>query len=100
MSKTWLPRENVTSWFDYYMSGYIFDLDTIQLSHTKFFSGLPGAWKYFIGDALVNAIIPALLLVVVIYFAYMKKGFHQKTQKTQQEKSRRPNSIIRHLVFI
>jgi len=81
MSKAWLPRENVTSWFDYYMSGYIFDLDTIQLSHTKFFSALPGAWKYFIGDALVNAIIPALLLIVVIYTFYMKKGFIKKRKK-------------------
>ena len=89
MSKTWLPRENVTSWFDYYMSGYIFDLDTIQLSHTKLFSGLPGAWKYFIGDALVNAIIPAFLVVVVIYYFYMKKGFIKKRKKYNKKNTNR-----------
>jgi len=81
MSKTWLPRENVTSWFDYYLTGYIFDKGTIQLSHTKLFDGLPGAWKYFIGDALINAIIPAILLVFVIYYFYMKKGFIKKRKK-------------------
>ena len=85
MSKTWLPRENVTSWFDTYMTGYIFDLDTVQLSGTKLFSGLPGAWKYFIGDALVNAIIPAILLIVVIYYFYMKKGFIKKRKRINKK---------------
>jgi hypothetical protein len=81
MSKTWLPRQNVTSWFDYYLTGFIFDQNTTQLSHTKFFGSLPGAWKYFIGDALVNAIIPAILLVFIIYNFYMKKGFVKKRKR-------------------
>ncbi|MEW6220055.1 MAG: YeeE/YedE thiosulfate transporter family protein, partial [Thermodesulfobacteriota bacterium] len=81
MAKTYLPREKVQSWFDYYMTGFIFDQPATQLSHTKAFAGLPGAWKYFIGDSLVNAIIPATLLIIVIYFGYMRQSFIAKRQK-------------------
>ncbi len=77
-----LPKEKVTSWFDYYLTGYVWDQPKIQLSHTKAFSAaLPGAYKYFIGDSLVNALIPAFVLMVVIYAFYIRKGFLKKRAK-------------------
>jgi hypothetical protein len=95
VAKAWVPRGNVTSWFDYYLTGYIFDLPTTQLSHTKLFSGLPGSMKYFVGDALINAIIPAILLIFIIYFAYMKNGFIKKREKqNKKEKLNLPTTGI------
>ncbi len=77
-----LPADKVTSWFDYYLTGYVWDQPAIQLSHTQAFSSsLPGASKYFIADALISAIIPAIVLIVVIYAFYIRKGFLKKRVK-------------------
>ncbi|HET7318747.1 MAG TPA: YeeE/YedE thiosulfate transporter family protein [Nitrospirota bacterium] len=77
-----LPADKVTSWFDYYLSGYVWDKPSIQLSHTQVFSNaLPGASKFFVADALISAIIPALILIVVIYAFYIRKGFLKKRAK-------------------
>jgi uncharacterized membrane protein YedE/YeeE len=77
-----LPPDKVTSWFDYYLTGYVWDQPAIQLSHTKPVSNaLPGISKYFIGDALISAIIPALVLIFVIYWFYTRKGFMKKRLK-------------------
>jgi uncharacterized membrane protein YedE/YeeE len=77
-----LPPDKVTSWFDYYLSGYVWDKPSIQLSHTQVFSNaLPGASKFFVADALISAIIPALVLIVVIYAFYIRKGFLKKRAK-------------------
>jgi len=77
-----LPADKVTSWFDYYLTGYVWDKPSIQLSHTAIFSNaLPGASKYFIADALISAIIPALVLIIVIYAFYIRKGFIKKRSK-------------------
>jgi uncharacterized membrane protein YedE/YeeE len=76
-----LPADKLTSSFDYYLAGYIWDQPTIQLSHTATFSGLPGAMKYFVADSLITAIIPAIVLLMVIYYFYMRKGFLKKRAK-------------------
>ncbi|MBI5025230.1 MAG: YeeE/YedE family protein, partial [Nitrospirae bacterium] len=77
-----LPKEKITSWFDTYLTGYVWDQPTLQLSHTKAISeAFPGAWKYFIGDAMINTIIPAILLLVVIYAVWVRKGFIKKRVK-------------------
>ena len=84
-AKTYLPAEKINSWFDYFMAGYIFDLKGFQLSDLQPFASLPGAAKYFVGDMLINAIIPALLLIVIIYSFYMKKGFIKKREKENKK---------------
>ncbi len=87
----WLPQDKVNSWFDYFMTGYIFDLHGFQLSDLEPFASLPGVSKYFVGDMLVNAIIPALLLMVVIYAAYMRKGF---IKKRERENKKNPGAAL------
>lgn len=68
--------------FDKYLAGYVWDQPAIQLSHTKVISeNLPGASKYFIGDALISGIIPAILLLVVIYAVWIRKGYIKKRKK-------------------
>lgn len=69
-------------WFDKYLAGYVWDQPSIQLSQTAAISNaLPGAWKYFIGDAFLNAILPASIILVVIYYFYNRKGFLKKKAK-------------------
>ena len=76
------PAEKMTSSFDTYLAGYVWDKSSIQLSHTKFFSeSLPGISKYFIADALINTLIPAALLLIVIYYFFSRKGFIKKRAK-------------------
>lgn len=83
VAKTWPVGDRITSWFDIYLTGYVWDKPAIQLSKTQIFSGLPGAWKYFIGDSLINALIPAAILLVVIYYFYSRKGFIKKRKKAK-----------------
>lgn len=79
-----IPAEKMTSSFDTYLAGYIWDQPTLQLSHTKAISdALPGASKYFIADSLLNAIIPAALLLITIYIFYIRKGFLKKRAKAK-----------------
>ena len=79
-----LPAEKMTSSFDTYLAGYVWDQPTLQLSHTKVMSdALPGAAKYFIADSLLNAVIPAAVILVVIYAFYIRKGFLKKRAKAK-----------------
>ncbi|MDP2168540.1 MAG: YeeE/YedE family protein [Thermodesulfovibrionales bacterium] len=76
------PADKMTASFDTYLAGYVWDKPSVQLSHTKALSeALPGASKYFVADALLNAIIPAMLLLVVIYAIWVRKGFIKKRAK-------------------
>jgi len=59
----------------------VWDQPVVQLSKTAAFSGLPGISKYFIADSLINALIPAVLLLVTIYYFYTRKGFLKKRAK-------------------
>ncbi|MFA4828183.1 MAG: YeeE/YedE family protein [Thermodesulfovibrionales bacterium] len=79
-----IPVEKMTSSFDTYLAGYIWNQPVLQLSKTKAISeALPGAAKYFIGDSLLNALIPAALLLIVIYAFYIRKGFMKKRAKAK-----------------
>ncbi len=78
-----LPADKMTSSFDVYLAGYVWNQPTVQMSHTKAFSGLTGASKYFIADSLINALIPAVVLLIVIYFFYIRKGFLKKRAKAK-----------------
>jgi uncharacterized membrane protein YedE/YeeE len=76
------PAANMTSSFDTYLAGYIYDQPTVQLSHTKVFSeALPGISKFFIADTLINTLIPAAVVICVIYYFYSRKGFIKKRAK-------------------
>ncbi|MDP2158835.1 MAG: YeeE/YedE family protein [Nitrospirota bacterium] len=74
-------------WFDKYLAGYVWDQPTIQISQTQLISNaMPGIMKYFIGDALLNAIIPSAVLLVLIYWFFSRKGFLKKRAKTKPGK--------------
>lgn len=83
-TKTWVPSGKLTSWYDTYLMGYVFDKPTVQLSQTSFISNaFPGSARFFIGDALLNTILPATILLVVIYYFFGRKGFIKKRRKAK-----------------
>jgi len=79
-----IPAAQMSSSFDVYLAGYVWDQPVVQLSKTAAFSGLTGASKYFIADSMINALIPAALLLVTIYYVYIRKGFLKKRAKTKE----------------
>ena len=69
-------------WFDKYLAGYVWNQPTITLAETKFISSaFGGAWKYFIGNSLINTIIPATLIILLIYFTVYRKSYIRKAGK-------------------
>jgi uncharacterized membrane protein YedE/YeeE len=79
-----IPAEKMTSSFDTYLAGYIFGRPVLQLSKTEAAqNALPGVSKYFVADMLLNAMIPAALLLIVIYVVWMRKGFMKKRAKAK-----------------
>lgn len=77
-----LPADKLQSSFDTYLAGYVWNQPTMQMSKAKAITeAFPGASKYFIGDSLLNAIIPAVIILIIIYAAYIRKGFLKKRAK-------------------
>ncbi len=76
-----IPAAQMTSSFDIYLAGYVWNQPVVQLSKIAAFSGLPGISKYFIADSLINALIPAALILITIYYVYIRKGFLKKRAK-------------------
>jgi len=73
-----MPAElSVTrGWYDQFLAGYIWDLKSVTAGEALGFAS-PAA-KAFIGNSLVNAILPALALLAVIYVFYFRKGWLRK----------------------
>ena len=60
-------------WFDQFMAGYIWDLSGTNVAAMLGMEGtLAGA---FVANALLGAILPSAVLILVLYFAYFRKGF-------------------------
>jgi len=74
-----------TAIFDKFLKGYAFKLPTITLAKTKLISGMfPGGAKYFVGNFLINTVIPSLLLFLVVYFFWFRKGFMKRRLKKKK----------------
>ncbi len=74
-----------TSLFDKFLTGYAFKLPTITLAKTKIISDMfPGSAKYFVGNFLINTVIPSILLILVVYFFWFRKGFMKRRLKKKK----------------
>ncbi len=81
---TWVPKDKITSWFDHYLLGYVFPKPQVILADTDAISSMAsGNMKYFLGNSLINTIIPSIILMVLIYYFYTRKGFLKKRKKKQ-----------------
>jgi uncharacterized membrane protein YedE/YeeE len=70
----------ITSWFDHYLVGYVWKQPTYTVAGMMS-EGRPEAADFFIGNALINSIIPALVILFVIYYFYPRKGYVRKLKK-------------------
>lgn len=83
---TWVPKDKITSWFDHYFLGKIIHNDKIILADTEKFSAIGGdVARNFIANSLINTIIPAVLVMIAIYYFYMRKGHLKKIKKAQKK---------------
>jgi uncharacterized membrane protein YedE/YeeE len=79
---TWVPKENLTSWFDHILVGSILKKPQITIANTDAISSISsGFTKYLLGNSIINTIIPAFLVLVLIYYFYSRKGFIKKRKK-------------------
>ncbi len=79
---TWVPKDKITSWFDHFFLGNIVFKKNIILSDTEAFSVMSGdIARNFIANSLINTIIPAILVMVLIYYFFMRKVHIKKTKK-------------------
>ncbi len=79
----------ISSWFDYYLVGYVWHKP--QFTIAKLISGgNPDAIHYFIGNALINSIIPALLIMGIIYYFYPRKVFLKRKKKALKKAGKEP----------
>jgi uncharacterized membrane protein YedE/YeeE len=72
----------LSSWFDYYLVGYVWKQPTYTIA--KLIADNPRhltTADYFIGNAIINSIIPALVIMVIIYVFYPRKGYISKLKK-------------------
>ncbi|NOY63807.1 MAG: YeeE/YedE family protein, partial [Nitrospirae bacterium] len=76
LSKKWIPSGKITSWFDYFVAGNVFNKKMLTIAKTKFISSLfSNDVRYFVGDAFINTILPSVILLALIYYFYPRKTF-------------------------
>jgi uncharacterized membrane protein YedE/YeeE len=70
----------INSWFDHYLVGYIWTKPQYTIARL-ISGGKPEPVHFFVGNALINAILPAILILAVIYYFYPRKGYLAKVKK-------------------
>lgn len=67
-------------WYDQFLAGYIWDLSGTTLADAlKIANPYVGA---FVGNSLLNTVLPALLILAVIYARWYRKGFLRGQETT------------------
>ncbi len=79
----------VNSWFDHYLVGYVWHKP--QFTIAKLISGgHPSTIHYFIGNALINSILPAIVIMCIIYYFYPRKVFMKRKKKALKKAGKEP----------
>lgn len=80
-------------WIDQYLAGYVWNQPVLTYAHALGLKddSVAGA---FLGNTLVGVILPALLLLAVVYYFWARKNFIKKLRK---EKSRGTVTFVDHL---
>ena len=83
VSKGLAPTINAgDGWVDQYLAGYVWDQPVLTYASMMGMSdhSVQGA---FLGNVLVGVVIPAALLLVVVYIIWSRKSFMRKLTKTK-----------------
>ncbi len=60
-------------WYDQFLAGYVWNLSATTIGQSLGFTNIISA--AFIGNSLINSIIPAALILVAIYLRWYRKGY-------------------------
>jgi uncharacterized membrane protein YedE/YeeE len=71
-------------WVDQYLAGYVWDQPVMTYAGMMGLSNDSVAGAFF-GNVLVGVIIPAALLLVVVYMFWSRRGFLNKRKKTKSQ---------------
>lgn len=78
---------NVGGWFDKFLTGFVWKQPSLTVANTAMITNhFSGASRFFVGNALINTIIPSLLLFVAVYMIWPRKGFLKKRLKENNGK--------------
>lgn len=73
---------NIGGWFDKFLTGFVWKQPKVTVANTALIADhFSGASRYFVGNALINTIVPSLLLFVAVYLIWPRKGFLKKRMK-------------------
>jgi uncharacterized membrane protein YedE/YeeE len=79
----------VNSWFDHYLVGYVWHQPQYTIANL-ISGGHPSTFHFFLGNALINSIIPAIILMCVIYYFYPRKVFLKRRKKALKKAGQEP----------
>ncbi len=81
----------INSWFDNYLVGYVWNQP--QFTIAKIISGgRPEPIHYFIGNSFINSILPAIIIMAIIYYFYPRKVFIKKRKKALKKEGKEPTT--------
>jgi uncharacterized membrane protein YedE/YeeE len=79
----------LNSWFDTYLVGYVWNKP--QVTVAKLISGgHPTTMDYFIGNSLINSILPAIFLICIVYYFYTRKVYLKRKKKALKKAGQEP----------
>ncbi|OGR07909.1 MAG: hypothetical protein A2511_05085 [Deltaproteobacteria bacterium RIFOXYD12_FULL_50_9] len=88
---SWLANKGldlpVNSWFDHYLAGYVWGHPEIRVANL-ISDGHPTAIHFFVGNALLCAILPACILMVVIYYFFSRTAYMRKLKKERKKQGK------------
>jgi len=70
----------VNSWFDHYLVGYVWHQPQFTVAQL-ISGGHPSAIHYFLGNALLNSILPAIVILCIISYFYPRQVFLKRRKK-------------------
>jgi uncharacterized membrane protein YedE/YeeE len=75
-----LPAEvsATKGWYDQFLAGYVWDLKAVTVGDALQFESAAG--KAFVGNALINAILPAIAILALIYAVWHRKGYLRRNK--------------------
>lgn len=79
----------LNTWFDTYLVGYVWTKPQITVAQL-ISGGHPDPIHYFVGNSLINSIIPACLIICLIYYIYPRKIFMKRRKKALKKEGKEP----------
>jgi uncharacterized protein len=78
----------MNSWFDHYLVGYVWPKPQFTIAKLLAGGGELSAFHYILGNVVINSVIPAILILMVIYYFYPRANFIKKRKKALKKEGK------------